>query len=158
MVLTFKSYLKPLGILTAIPFGLMGAIFGHVLLGLEFSMMSWMGVFAATGVVVNDNLVLIERINQLRQGGLALSQALIRAGKDRFRPIILTSLTTFIGLMPIIFEPSEQAQFLVPMVISLVFGVLFATTVTLIFVPSIYLTAASFRDYWKGTQLPTVSS
>ena len=136
----------------------MGAIFGHVLFGLEFSMMSWMGVFAATGVVVNDNLVLIERINQLRQGGLALSQALMKAGKDRFRPIILTSLTTFIGLMPIIFEPSEQAQFLVPMVISLVFGVLFATTVTLIFVPAIYLTAASFRDYWKGTQLPTVSS
>ena len=158
MVLTFKSYLKPLGVLTAIPFGLMGAIFGHVLFGLEFSMMSWMGVFAATGVVVNDNLVLIERISQLRKGGHVVSQALMRAGKDRFRPIILTSLTTFIGLMPIIFEPSEQAQFLVPMVISLVFGVLFATTVTLIFVPSIYLTAASFRDYWKGTQLPTLSS
>ncbi|MBV33123.1 MAG: hypothetical protein CMK36_06745 [Porticoccaceae bacterium] len=157
MVLTFKSYLKPLGVLTAIPFGLMGAIFGHVLFGLEFSMMSWMGVFAATGVVVNDNLVLIERINQLRQGGLAVSQALMRAGKDRFRPIILTSLTTFIGLMPIIFEPSEQAQFLVPMVISLVFGVLFATTVTLIFVPAIYLTAASFRDYLRGTKLPTAS-
>ncbi|HBO15132.1 MAG TPA: AcrB/AcrD/AcrF family protein [Porticoccaceae bacterium] len=149
MVVSFKSYLKPLGVLTAVPFGVMGAIFGHALLGLEFSVMSWAGVFAAAGVVVNDNLVLMARINQLRQDGMDLDGALTKAGIDRFRPIILTSLTTFIGLMPILLETSLQAQFLIPMVVSLSFGVLFATLVTLVFVPALYLTAARWREYWR---------
>ena len=100
-----------------------------------------MGITACAGVVVNDNLVLIDRINRLREEGQALVDALLQAGVDRFRPIILTSLTTFVGLLPIMSETSVQAQFLIPMVTSLAFGVLFATGVTLLLVPALYLIA-----------------
>jgi multidrug efflux pump subunit AcrB len=96
-------------------------------------------VIACAGVVVNDNLVLIDRVNTLRGQGLALREAVLQAGEDRFRPIILTSLTTFVGLLPIMSETSVQAQFLIPMVTSLAFGVLFATGVTLVLVPALYI-------------------
>jgi multidrug efflux pump subunit AcrB len=139
MAIPFRSYFQPMLVLTAVPFGIMGAIFGHMILNWEISMFSLMGVIACAGVVVNDNLVLIDRINQLRQAGHALTEALLQAGEDRFRPIILTSLTTFIGLVPIMSETSVQAQFLIPMVTSLAFGVLFATGVTLLLVPCLYL-------------------
>ncbi len=139
MAIPFRSYWQPLLVLTAVPFGIMGAIFGHLILGWTVSMLSLLGIIAAAGVVVNDNLVLIDRINQLRASGHAVSEALLQAGQDRFRPIILTSLTTFIGLLPIMSETSLQAQFLIPMVISLAFGVLFATGVTLVLVPCLYL-------------------
>ena len=139
MAIAFRSYWQPLLILTAVPFGIMGAIFGHMILSWEISMLSLLGVIACAGVVVNDNLVLIDRINQLRAAGHGLVEALLQAGEDRFRPIILTSLTTFVGLLPIMSETSMQAQFLIPMVISLAFGVLFATGVTLLLVPSLYL-------------------
>jgi multidrug efflux pump subunit AcrB len=139
MAVAFRSYFQPILVLTAVPFGIMGAIFGHMILNWEISMFSLMGVIACAGVVVNDNLVLIDRINQLRAGGHAVMEALIQAGQDRFRPIILTSLTTFVGLLPIMSETSMQAQFLIPMVISLAFGVLFATGVTLLLVPCLYL-------------------
>ena len=139
MAVAFRSYWQPLLILTAVPFGLMGAIFGHMILGWQVSMFSIMGVTACAGVVVNDNLVLIDRINCLREEGTELVTALLRAGEDRFRPIILTSLTTFVGLLPIMSETSVQAQFLIPMVTSLSFGVLFATGVTLVLVPALYL-------------------
>lgn len=139
MAIAFRSYWQPAIILTAIPFGLMGAIFGHLIMGKDISIFSFLGVMACAGVVVNDNLVLIDRINQLREQGGRLKDALLQAGRDRFRPIILTSVTTFIGLMPIMSETSLQAQFLIPMVISLAFGVLFATTITLILVPCLYL-------------------
>ena len=138
MAIAFRSYWQPIIILTAIPFGVMGAIFGHLIMGYNISIFSFLGVMACAGVVVNDNLVLIDRINQLREQGIDIYQAVIQGGTDRFRPIILTSLTTFIGLLPIMSETSLQAQFLIPMVISLAFGVLFATTVTLILVPCLY--------------------
>ena len=150
MAIEFKSYLKPLGVLSAIPFGIMGAIFGHLLMGLNFSLLSMVGVLAVSGVVVNDNLVLIDRIIQLREEGEDVSTALIRGSVDRFRPIILTSLTTFIGLTPILFETSVQAQYLIPMVASLAFGVLFATTVTLLFVPCLYMTGARLKQKIMG--------
>ncbi|MGB1137737.1 MAG: efflux RND transporter permease subunit [Luminiphilus sp.] len=153
MAVAFRSYWQPVLILTAVPFGLMGAIFGHMLLGWQVSMFSIMGVTACAGVVVNDNLVLIDRINRLREEGQDVMSALLQAGEDRFRPIILTSLTTFVGLLPIMSETSVQAQFLIPMVTSLSFGVLFATGVTLILVPALYLIAEdlqAFRGRWLG--------
>jgi len=136
-----------------VPFGLMGAIFGHMILGWQVSLFSIMGVTACAGVVVNDNLVLIDRINRLRGEGQAVVSALLQAGEDRFRPIILTSLTTFVGLLPIMSETSVQAQFLIPMVTSLSFGVLFATGVTLILVPALYLIAedlSAFKSRFLG--------
>ncbi len=139
MAIAFRSYWQPLLVLTAIPFGIMGAIFGHALLNWEISIFSMMGVIACAGVVVNDNLVLIDRVNNLREQGYELWDALLQGGEDRFRPIILTSLTTFVGLLPIMSETSMQAQFLIPMVTSLSFGVLFATGVTLVLVPALYL-------------------
>ena len=153
MAVAFRSYWQPLLILTAVPFGLMGAIFGHMILGWQVSMFSIMGVTACAGVVVNDNLVLIDRINRLREEGMELVTALLQAGEDRFRPIILTSLTTFVGLLPIMSETSVQAQFLIPMVTSLSFGVLFATGVTLVLVPALYLIAEDarlLRARWFG--------
>jgi multidrug efflux pump subunit AcrB len=139
MAIAFRSYWQPVLVLTAVPFGIMGAIFGHMILNLEISMLSLLGVIACAGVVVNDNLVLIDRINQLRAAGHGVVESLLQGGEDRFRPIILTSLTTFVGLLPIMSETSMQAQFLIPMVTSLSFGVLFATGVTLLLVPSLYL-------------------
>jgi len=139
MAVAFRSYGQPLLILTAIPFGFMGAIAGHMIMGREVSFLSMLGFIACAGVVVNDNLVLLDRINQLRSQGMTVYHSVIQAGRDRFRPIILTSITTFIGLTPIMAETSTQARFLIPMVISLSFGVLFATGVTLILVPSLYL-------------------
>lgn len=139
MAIPFRSYWQPILVLTAVPFGVMGAIFGHMILNWQISIFSLMGVIACAGVVVNDNLVLIDRVNQLRAGGHSLVEALLQGGEDRFRPIILTSLTTFVGLLPIMAETSMQAQFLIPMVTSLAFGVLFATGVTLLLVPSLYL-------------------
>ena len=139
MAVAFKSYWQPFLVLTAVPFGLMGAIFGHWILGWQVSMFSIMGVIACAGVVVNDNLVLIDRINNLRAEGMDLQSALLQGATDRFRPIILTSVTTFVGLVPIMLETSVQAQFLIPMVVSLSFGVMFATGVTLVLVPALYL-------------------
>lgn len=146
MAVAFRSYGQPLLILTAIPFGFMGAIIGHLLMGREVSMMSILGFSACAGVVVNDNLVLLDRINQLRKQGLNAAGAALQAGRDRFRAIILTSLTTFIGLLPIMAETSVQARFLIPMVISLSFGVLFATSVTLILVPALYTSASEWAE------------
>lgn len=139
MAIAFRSYWHPMLVLTAVPFGLMGAIFGHSILAWQVSMFSMLGVLACAGVVVNDNLVLIDRINRLREDGDELLHSLLQGAEDRFRPIILTSLTTFVGLLPIMSETSVQAQFLIPMVISLAFGVLFATGVTLLLVPALYL-------------------
>ena len=147
MAIAFKSYWQPFLVLTAVPFGLMGAIFGHWLLGWQVSMFSIMGVIACAGVVVNDNLVLIDRINNLRDEGMDLLDALLQGATDRFRPIILTSVTTFVGLVPIMLETSVQAQFLIPMVVSLSFGVMFATGVTLVLVPALYLLGDDVGKY-----------
>lgn len=158
LAVEFRSYWQPMIILSAVPFGVAGAIIGHLLLGKDISMPSMMGVLAAAGVVVNDNLVLIDRINQLAKEGWKPFEAVVQGARDRFRPIVLTSLTTFFGLMPILFERSAQAQFLIPMVISLAFGVLLATFVTLLLVPSIYVSGervkAMFRDWRKDAATP----
>ena len=140
MAIPFKSYVQPLIVMTAIPFGLVGAIWGHVLMGMNLTILSMFGAVALTGVVVNDSLVMVDFINRRRSEGLTTGQAVRVAGAARFRPILLTSITTFAGLTPLVFfEKSMQAQFLVPMAVSLGFGVVFATFVTLMIVPSSYL-------------------
>lgn len=156
MAIPFRSYWQPLLVLTAVPFGVMGAIFGHAIFDWQISMFSLLGVIAAAGVVVNDNLVLIDRINQVRESGVAVFQALLQAAQDRFRPIILTSMTTFVGLLPIMSETSMQAQFLIPMVISLAFGVLFATGVTLLLVPCLYLFGEQVSAKLRGDASPSL--
>jgi len=138
MAIPFKSYTQPLMVMSAIPFGLIGALLGHILLGLDISLLSLSGMIAVAGVVVNDNLVLVDYINRKRDQGVELVEAIREAGAARFRPIVLTSLTTFAGLTPLMLERSVQAQFLIPMAVSLAFGVMFATIVSLLLVPASY--------------------
>ena len=144
--IAFKSYFKPFIIFTALPFGYMGAILGHLFLGMDISIYSIMGIAAAMGVVINDNLVLVDYISGLREKGYDVTQAIEISAEERFRPIFLTSFTTFIGLLPLMMETSVQAQFLIPTVVSLSFGVLFATGVTLILVPVLYILMSRARD------------
>lgn len=138
LAVSFRSYIQPIIVVSAIPFGLIGAILGHALLGLDISLLSLSGMIAVSGVVVNDNLVLVDFINRARDKGMDVAQAIREAGVARFRPILLTSLTTFAGLTPLMLEKSVQAQFLIPMAVSLAFGVMFATTVSLLLTPSAY--------------------
>ena len=161
LAVPLRSYVQPLIIMAAIPFGLVGAIWGHIVMRLDVTMMSMFGLVALTGVVVNDSLVMVDFINRARQvhadvgskvrqagaqprdrhefeaGGLQL--AIREAGGNRFRAIFLTSLTTFVGLAPLMLERALPAAFLMPMAVSLAFGVLFATFITLILVPTAYL-------------------
>jgi multidrug efflux pump subunit AcrB len=139
LAVPFRSYTQPLIIMSAIPFGFVGAVGGHLLMGYELSLISMFGIIALSGVVVNDSLVLIDATNQAHRGGATPGEAIRSAAKRRLRPIMLTSLTTFFGLMPMIFETSVQARFLIPMAISLGFGVLFATVIVLVVVPALYL-------------------
>ncbi len=139
LAIPFKSYFQPIIVMTAIPFGIVGAFTGHLLLGYDLSIISAMGIIALSGVVVNDSLVLVDATNKYRLQGLTVTESLIRAGMRRFRPIMLTSLTTFFGLLPMIFETSRQARFLIPMAISLGFGILFATVIVLLIVPALYI-------------------
>ena len=141
LAIPFGSYYQPLIVMIAIPFGIVGAVFGHILLGYSLSLMSMMGIVALCGVVVNDSLVLIDYSNRQKRTGLSAYEAIFRAGGRRFRPVLLTTLTTFGGLAPMIFETSRQARFMIPMAISLGFGILFATTISLIIVPCLYLLA-----------------
>ncbi len=138
LAVPFKSYFQPLIVMSAIPFGLIGAIWGHLFMGINLAILSMFGIVALTGVVVNDSLVMVDFINRSRRAGGPLAVAIRAAGTARFRPILLTSLTTFAGLSPLLLEKSLQAQFLVPMAISLAFGVLFATVITLLLVPAVY--------------------
>ncbi|MDH3654992.1 MAG: efflux RND transporter permease subunit [Myxococcales bacterium] len=139
LAVAFRSYLQPLLVMSAIPFGMIGAVWGHALMGVEISLVSLMGLVALSGVVCNDSLILIDAVNQNREAGMAPIDAVIRGCTRRFRPIVLTSLTTFFGLAPIILEKSAQASFLVPMAVSLGFGILAATFIMLLIVPSCYL-------------------
>lgn len=149
VAVAFKSYFEPMLILfAAIPFCFAGSIIGHFIWGLQFSVFSYLGIMAAAGVAVNDNLVLIDYVNKLRAQGMEGAQALITAGTKRFRPILLTSLTTFVGLLPLMMERSIQAQFLVPIGVGLSFGVLFSLLVTLFFVPALYAIGADIRRYF----------
>lgn len=153
LAIPLRSYLQPLIIMSAIPFGMTGGILGHVLMNCTMSMFSVIGLVAVAGVVVNDSLVLVDYINREMLQGTPMSVAVREAGRKRFRPILLTSLTTFAGLSPLLAESSVQAQFLIPMAISLAFGVLFATPVTLLLVPSLYLI---MNDVKQGArELPT---
>ncbi len=145
LAVAFRSYSQPLLIMAAIPFGMIGAVLGHLIMGFNLSLLSLFGLVALSGVVVNDSLLLIDRANNNRRNGSPLFEALMAAGQRRFRPILLTSLTTFFGLMPMILETSVQAQFLIPMAISLGFGILFATGITLLLIPSLYLILEDLR-------------
>ncbi len=145
MAVPLKSFLQPLLIMTAIPFGVVGAIAGHALTGYDLSILSMFGVIALAGVVVNDNIVLVDWVNQRRAHHDSLFEAVRTAGAARFRPIMLTSLTTFGGLTPLLLEKSVQARFLVPMAISLAFGVMFATLISLVLVPALYLALDDVR-------------
>ena len=138
MAVPFRSYVQPLIVMLAVPFGAIGAILGHALMGYDFSIVSLLGLVALSGVVVNDSLVLVDYVNRHRGQGLSALEAAAEAGQLRFRPILLTSLTTFVGLTPLMLEKSLQAQFMIPMAISLAFGVLFATVISLVLVPAAY--------------------
>ena len=139
IAIPLRSYLQPLIIMTAIPFGLVGAIWGHALLGMNLSIMSMCGLVALAGVVVNDSLVMVDYVNRHRDESATIREAAIAAGGRRFRAILLTSLTTFVGIMPMMLETDVQARFLIPMAVSLAFGILFATFITLFLVPGVYL-------------------
>ncbi|WP_417316829.1 efflux RND transporter permease subunit [Emcibacter sp.] len=159
MAVAFKSYVQPFLIFTAIPFGYMGAIIGHLVLGMDISIYSILGIVAAAGVVINDNLVLLDYIHKLRDQGNSALRAIEIAAEERFRPIFLTSLTTFIGLVPMMLETSMQALFLVPTVVSLAFGVALSSIATLFLVPILYLIVAKVREklnFLLGRKEPSV--
>ena len=150
LAIAFKSYSQPLLIMIAIPFAFIGMIFGNLLTDVPFGIMSLFGFFAASGVAVNDNLVLIDYVNRLREKGVGAYQAMLDACVARFRPILLTSVTTFIGITPILFETSTQSEFLKPMVVALAFGVLFDFFLTLMLVPAMYGIGVDISRFFKG--------
>ena len=150
LAIPLKSYSQPFIIMSVIPFGIVGAIVGHLVLGMAVSVLSICGIIALSGVVVNDSLIMVDFVNRARKEGMSLMDAAISAGTQRFRAIILTSLTTFMGLMPIVFERSLQAQVVIPMAISLAFGILFATVITLLLVPALYLILNDIKGVFRG--------
>jgi multidrug efflux pump subunit AcrB len=139
LAVPLKSYAQPLIVMSVIPFSLTGAIWGHYWFGLDITLMSGFGIIAAAGVVINDSLVMTDYVNQARKTGVSIKNAVIDAGCARFRPILLTSITTFAGVLPIMFETSLQAKFVIPMAVALGFAVMFATLITLILVPCLYI-------------------
>jgi multidrug efflux pump subunit AcrB len=149
MAIPLRSYTQPLIIMSVIPFGTIGALVGHWILGIQVSMMSFFGIIALAGVVVNDSLILVDFVNRERRLGIPLVQAVTDAASKRFRAIILTSLTTFFGLIPIVMETSLQAQIVIPMAASLAFGILFATVITLFLIPALYLILGDFGKWWR---------
>lgn len=149
LAVPLKSYSQPLMIMTVIPFGIVGAMFGHLMLGMDLNVLSMFGIIAAAGVVINDSLVMVDYVNKARAQGIPLRDSVVFAGCRRFRAILLTSLTTFIGLAPIMMETSMQAKMVIPMAVSLAFGVLFATIVTLVMIPALYLVMEDARNMFK---------
>ena len=139
MAVPLRSYLQPIIIMGVIPFGMIGALIGHVLVGIDFSALSVYGVIALAGVVVNDSIIMVDFVNKSVADGVEVSSAAVKAGTERFRAIMLTSLTTFFGLLPILTESSLTAQLVVPMAVSLGFGILFATVITLVLIPCLYV-------------------
>ena len=139
IAIPLHSYAQPLVIMSVIPFGVIGAVIGHIIMGKSISMFSLFGLIALAGVVVNDSLIMIDFVNKARAEGVPLRQAVIDAGIQRFRPIFLTSITTAAGLLPILLETSTQAQYVIPTAISLAFGIIFATIITLFLIPSLYV-------------------
>lgn len=158
LAIPFRSYVQPVIVMSIIPFGIVGAVLGHLTVGMYLSISSVMGMLALVGVVVNDSLVLVDYVNRRRRAGMALFEAVATAGTVRFRPVFLTSLTTFAGLMPLIFfEKTTQAQFLIPMAVSLGFGILFATFVTLLLIPINYLILEDIRRLFGRGEEPIVA-
>lgn len=164
LAIPFRSYLQPIMVMLVIPFGVVGAILGHMIMGMDLSIMSYMGMLALVGVVVNDSLVLVDYVNRRRREGVPVFSAVRNAGVARFRAVLLTSLTTFFGLIPLIFEKSTQAQFLIPMAVSLGFGILFATFITLVLIPVNYLVLEDLRSLtrkiagWCGIYRPATDT
>ena len=162
LAIAFKSYAQPLLIMIAIPFAFIGMIFGNLITDVPFGVMSVFGFFAASGVAVNDNLVLIDYVNRLRDKGVGAYQAMLDACVARFRPILLTSVTTFVGITPILAETSTQSQFLKPMVVALAFVVLFDFFLTLMLVPAMYGMGVDisrfFKGLWSGVKQPPLGS
>jgi len=158
LAIPFRSYIQPLIIMVSIPFGIIGAIIGHLIMGYSLSVISMFGIVALSGVVVNDALILIDAANRRRRNdGMSPHDAVLNAAIQRFRPILLTTVTTFCGLAPMIFETSIQARMMIPMAISLGFGILFATVITLLLIPSLYLVvedakraSKSIRQFFAG--------
>jgi multidrug efflux pump subunit AcrB len=158
LAIPLKSYVQPLIIMSVIPFGIIGAVFGHWITGINFSLMSAFGVIALAGVVVNDSLVLTDFINRARrEDGMSVEDAVVQSGVQRFRPVLLTSLTTFFGLVPILLERSLQAQFIIPMATSLAFGILFATVITLFLIPILYLMLYNVRERFRRRRARTAA-
>jgi len=160
LAIAFKSYFQPFLLMTALPFAYAGAVFGHMIFGIPMALFSFFGIAAAGGVVINDNLVLVDYVNRRREEGAGAVQALIDAGVSRFRPILLTSVTTFVGVLPLIAERSISAQFLRPMVISLGCAVIFALFVSLLLVPALYAVGTEVRlvTGMKGKSLMTMKA
>jgi len=157
LAIPFRSYIQPAIVMFSIPFGMVGAVLGHMIMGYSLSILSMFGMVALSGVVVNDALILIDLINRTRRKGDTLYAAVFNSGLARFRPIVLTTLTTFFGLMPMIFETSRQAKFLIPMAISLGFGIVFATGITLVMIPCLYLILEDVRrilQYFFSSAIP----
>lgn len=150
LAIPFKSMVQPLYVLLAVPFGIIGALLGHVAMGITPSYLSIFGMLALAGVVVNDSLVLVDFVNRQVRSGTPLYEAVLTAGGRRFRPILLTSVTTFVGLIPLLMDRSIQAQFLIPMAVSLGFGVLFATAITLVLVPCALLAGKDVSETWAS--------
>ncbi len=158
LAIPFRSYIQPLIIMAAIPFGIVGALWAHLAMGLSLGLLSIFGIIGLSGVVVNDALVMIDFINEERRGGATSRDAIIKGAKVRFRPIMLTSLTTFLGVAPLVFERSLQAQFLIPMAASLAFGILFGTVILMLLVPALAMVQANVDAWWadlRPKQLPT---
>ena len=155
LAIPFRSYAQPLIVMTSIPFGIVGAFIGHLIMGYDLCIISMFGIVALSGVVINDSLVLVDFANRCRrEEGMSYHDSIVAAGVQRFRPVILTTLTTFGGLTPMIFETSLQARFLIPMAISLGFGILFATGITLLLVPALYLAVEDIQRLFAGRPMP----
>jgi len=149
LAIPFRSYVQPFVVLLVVPFGIVGAVLGHMLHGLPLSMLSLFGMLALAGVIINDSIVLVDFINQARRAGMGVLEAVLQSGPRRFRPIMLTSVTTFAGLMPLIFEKSTTSQFLIPMAVSLGYGILFGTVITLFLVPIGYMILEDLMGLWR---------
>ncbi|MCG8490327.1 MAG: efflux RND transporter permease subunit, partial [Sneathiellales bacterium] len=145
MAVPLKSYWQPFVILAIVPFGFIGAAVGHLIMSLPLSLLSFFGMLALTGVVINDSLVMMTRYNQNREEGSNITAALQNAGISRFQAIFLTTATTVIGLLPLLSETSEQAQYLIPAAVSLAFGELFSTALMLLLVPVLIAIVEDFK-------------
>ena len=157
LAIPLKSYLQPFVIMSVIPFGMVGAMVGHEIMGYPIAITSLLGMIALAGVVVNSSLVMVDYVNRQRLVGMDVTEAVTRAGIVRFRPILLTSITTFVGLLPLMLRDTPETAFIVPMAISLAWGVLFATIVTLFLVPCLYLALEDLHVWKRPEPTPDIA-